>query len=97
VVEQKEALCKLKRTFQPAPVFLGEITSFPAHYIAFNDQSFSVETVKLTFHSFFLGPKAEYPIENKLVWQLRQSCIYDLELEGDTRGVTFSRVSSTLR
>ena len=99
VAERKEALRKAKRTFQPTPVFTGEVTRFSSYYVALNEELFCVEgpleAIELTFHLFF-ALNAEYPTESKLVWQLLQRGIYGIELESDIGSVTFSRVLSDL-
>ena len=100
ISEHREILRKQKRTFQPTPVFVGGPTKFSAYYVALNEELFTVkrpiEAIELTIHIAF-ALNAQYPAESKLVWQLFQKQIYNIELESDSGNVQLRRILSKIR
>lgn len=97
---RKDSLQKLRRTFQPTPVFVGDDTHWSAYYVALNDQLFVAsspsEAIELSFHILF-AVDAEYSTESRFVWQLLQNCIYDIQLDKDKKGVTVSKILGKLQ
>lgn len=86
IERRKEELRTAELTFQPIPIFVGQLLALEATYVAVNNILYkvdsSLEAIDLCFR-IYMALDCAYPEHASSLWIFIQKCCFDIHLQTD--------------